>query len=147
MNQVYYKVVRGKLTSATVDAPLAKTYRVGRFIKVNPNLLKLGLGLTCFSNLESAKSFVQKLAVVCPLTSMYALSIYRCEIGRLLPTTVRPVFYMFFRSDGTREYKIVTRSVLKGLRQALRSECNRHSWPPGTIMTDRIKLIKKENSK
>lgn len=129
--KIYYKVLhrtsslpgRQKLWSATMrkvnNGDLCREYKPGRWTKPAKVALELGYGLTCFTDTDQAFRFID-----CNLFLVPDASVWECQIGRQLP--LPSTFYFF----------TVT------LEQIKANPSHISFWPPGTVMTDKIKLIR-----
>lgn len=126
----YYKVVRthrGRLFSAALMWKYSKSLIVEYFESkwvCAPDQVKETNGLTCFSSINFAKNFVsQKLW----LRGLSKPEIWECRVGKL------------YKKLPTRRNRINIENVKLDYIRLV----DPVDWPTGTVMTDKIKLIRR----
>ena len=116
----YYKVVSRKkapLESASVQGVIKVIYRINKWVSAKLIAKRKGYGLFVFDSVRAAKNFVYKCD--------WYLIIYRCDVRdvhKMLPSFLSNRHEYFCNDEPP-----IPSSLL--------------SWPPGTVMVDRVKLI------
>lgn len=124
MKKKYYKVVdavRNKLESAIIDGTIKVIYHVNKWVSAKLIAKRKGYGLFVFDSIEAAERFVYKWD--------WSLVTYRCYVRGVHEMLPPYLFNMheYFCDDKPPIPLRVPSSIL--------------SWPPGTVMVDRVKLI------
>lgn len=124
----YYKLVKAlgrSFYSLTIKRNhfLSHEYREGVFVYADPKLLALGYGLTVFQTMDDVYKYISMGSAVVDRV------LFECEIGEVFPH-LPP-------RHNTKEINSMTR--LMNLKE---SNINLDIFPQGTIMTDKVKLIK-----
>lgn len=124
----YYKVVRehrGKLYSSVikkrVNGVLCRSYGIGNWTHPTKRAIERGYGLLCFDDFINAVDFASNANSYLDGKMM----VFECKIGMKMKKSIRWVILSSLNS------------------RVLRKNNWGGNWPTGTVMTDKIKLIKR----
>jgi hypothetical protein len=124
----YYKVVSRNRTafgaflleSAMVDGPPKVTYHINKWVSATAVAKEKGYGLFVFDSIEAATEFASR-------NRIESYVIYRCYV-RGVHRQLPPYLCNYNLCDYFYDDKPPMKSCIL-------------SWPPGTVMVDRVKLI------
>ena len=123
--KIYYKVTTPDLYSTYVKGEMRIHYKIGKWVRPNKKVLEKGYGIAVFDSVENAHDLFHCL---CPSSILWKEKLFECEIGKILPTPYRSIYVPNLISD-----------FIKYIELDNRTYC---LWPKGTIITDKVRLIR-----
>ena len=137
--QKYYKLVRSEISglySYYASGVLDTMYSPNEWVYASKPAFNMGYGLFVF-NEEGIKLFVEASPLAFNEDSL--LKIWECEIGETYNT---PKFRID-RGGFPRSYEDIVKTFTFPKNDIFDREHWTSDWPYGTIMTDKVKLVKK----
>lgn len=134
-----YKIVRkiqDGYISCFIDGILRKTYYKNKYTKANKALFNRGYGLCCFKTIQTAKEFQR---------GCYYWSdseVWEAEGENQLPFGQKNKRRFYITNLGLRTIKIFF-NLLDLDEYTEKEDYTKKGWPKGTIMFEKVKLIKK----